>query len=118
LHVYNQFSKHPLTLENLNRKTLGALIRELEKQISFEDHMPSEVLSTALESRNFLMHHFFLDRNQQLADESGRFGLLSERLSIQSQLDAGRILVNAMRIAVCGALRLEDPYADEYAVPV
>ena len=113
LHLYNQFSGRSLTLEKLNKQTLGSLIKELEKHVTLNDPRPPELLSAALESRNFLMHHFFLERDLQLADEPGRFALLSELLAIEGLLNNGRVLVNAMRIAVCRTLDVEDPYAAE-----
>ncbi len=115
LHVYGKVSGQSFPLEKLTRQTLGALIRELEKRVRFHQQQPSDLLADALESRNFLMHHFFLERGEQFDSQAGRFSLLSELLTIQKRLDNGRVVVNAMRIALCEALGIEDPHAADYA---
>lgn len=117
LHISGGVSGHALPLDKLTRQTLGALIRELQNRVKFDNPQPTELLADALDSRNFLMHHFFLKRDVQLGSEAGRFSLLAELTKIENQLDNGRVVVNAMRIALCRALGIEDPHAAEYADP-
>ena len=74
----------------------------------------AQVLDSALERRNYLMHAFFLERGDELRSQEGRMGLLQEIVSIERLLDTARITVNAMRIAMCEALNVADPFAADY----
>lgn len=83
---------------------MGQLIRELNKHVTFPESNVPDSFESALSSRNFLMHHFFVERNSKLATEEGRFELLRELVTIEQDLDRCRIMINAMRIAVCRTL--------------
>ena len=53
----------------------------------------------ALTKRNFLMHHFFREREGKLNSERGRMELLSELTGIDVVLQQASTLIRAMRIA-------------------
>ncbi len=116
--TYNKISPETLSIEDfeaaergLHKKTMGALIKELRKHVNFPDETVPGYFEAALKQRNFLMHHFFLDRCMDLGNTEGRMRLLGELLSIQDEVDRGRVLTNAMRIAVCETLGIKDEYA-------
>ncbi|HEX6466833.1 MAG TPA: hypothetical protein VFZ99_05985, partial [Terriglobales bacterium] len=67
--VYNKISAESLTLEdfetiesNLQKRTMGQLIRELSRYVNFQDLALAGHFDDALQKRNFLMHRFFLAR--------------------------------------------------------
>lgn len=81
---------------------MGQLLRKLLRYVRLEDD--SEVkkrFQAALAGRNFLMHHFFIERNHLLGFEEGRMRLLVDILAIERILEAGRVTINALRIAMC-----------------
>ncbi len=86
------------------KKTMGQLLTEFRKYIKIRnenDQWVFDSLSSALEMRNFLIHRYFLDRQDNFGTGSGRFDMLVELTSIQNKLDAARVLTNAIRIALC-----------------
>jgi len=76
--------------QNLQKKTLGTLLREFSKYVTIQDPNVVGFLEMALEKRNFLMHHFFLDRME----------LLSELTGIDNLLEQAATITRAMRIAM------------------
>jgi hypothetical protein len=119
LMVYNEISSETLSADDfqkirkgLGKATMGRLIQNLLKHVSFpESHVP-DTFGKALECRNFLMHYFFLERQQKFTTAEGRFELLGELVSIEQTLDAGRVVINAMRIALCETAGIEDKYSN------
>ena len=93
---------------------MGQLLRELSRYVEFDDASKVEALfQTALDGRNLLMDHFFLDSKDLLSLEEGRMDLLSEVVAIERILEEGRIAINAMRISMCEALDVPDEYLDK-----
>ena len=86
------------------KKTMGQLLTEFRRYIKIRDENDQWVfdsLSSALEMRNFLIHRYFLERQDKFENESGRFDMLGELISTQETLNAARVLTNAIRIALC-----------------
>lgn len=117
LSVYNRIASETVLLEDfreyegkLKKKTMGWLLREMQKYVTLSDPAVAERLDCALEHRNHLMHAFFLERGDGLKSEAGRMDLLGELISIERLLDDARVTVNAMRIATCRTLRVPDPF--------
>jgi|SRR5580658_7318699 hypothetical protein len=115
--VYNIVTSEGVPLEDLDslkdelgQKTMGALLGELKKHIAFPEQDVPELFGNALKARNFLMHHFFLELGDQLSTSEGRMGLLQLLITIEKTLDNSRIMINAMRIATCKTLGLDDEY--------
>jgi hypothetical protein len=120
LRRYNQIAKTALRPEDfdaietsLAKKTMGQLIREMQRHITFSDPKMSDRFELALQKRNFLMHHFFLEQGGKLKTQDGRMELLAELSSIDQMLEDGRVIMNAMRIAMCRTLGVEDTDLDK-----
>ena len=86
--------------QNLQKKTLGTLLREFSKYVTIQDPNVVGFLEMALEKRNFLMHHFFLAREGKLRLEKDRMELLSELTGIDNLLEQAATITRAMRIAM------------------
>lgn len=56
---------------NLSRKTLGSLIKQLDKLIKINEDF-SDKLEEALDARNYLTHRFFNDQGENLLTIKGR----------------------------------------------
>ncbi len=122
LTVYNRSANSSLSVSDfeayegkLQKRTMGWLLKEMEKYVILDDEEVETRLSSALDRRNHLMHSFFLERGHGLESEEGRWSLLRELASTQELLDNARITVNAMRIAMCEAFNLPDPFAADYS---
>jgi hypothetical protein len=122
LSVYNRIASNTLSIEDfedcegkLQKKTMGWLLREMQKYVTLSDPVVAERLDSALDRRNYLMHAFFLERGDRLKSEVGRMDLLRELVATERLLDNARITVNAMRIAICRTLSVPDPFAKDYS---
>jgi hypothetical protein len=71
----------------LSRKTLGALITEL-KRLGLDDET-ADMLKDALQSRNFLMHHFFVWHVRDYRTPEGRGVMLKELQKLRFRI--GRV---------------------------
>jgi hypothetical protein len=107
---YNRITKRAVTLhdletldQRLRKRTLGTLLREFSKYVTIQDSKVVDFLETALEKRNFLMHHFFREREGKLRLQTDRMDLLSELTGIDHLLENAGTLIRAMRIAVSRA---------------
>jgi len=113
--VYNRITKDSLRIEDfdatedrIRRKTMGQLINELSKHVSFPNNEVPGYFDEALKKRNFLMHRFFLERESGMSTQDERLGLISEILIIQDEFDRARIMINAMRIAMAKTLGIAE----------
>lgn len=88
----------------LRKKTMGQLIGELKKRVTISHEWVYESLRIALEKRNFLIHEYFLKRQDEFEAYSGRMGMLSELLSIENAIKRATDITNGMRVAVNQAL--------------
>ena len=113
--MYNRITSETVTVHDIETKTMGWLRREISRHITVNEDSVEERFSAALTQRNFLMHRFFLERNQQLASGEGRIELLGELVGIEADLERCRVTINAMRIAMCEALEVEDEWAQDYS---
>lgn len=74
------------TLELANqKKTLGTLLRKLHLSITMPDTI-EEVVDQALEQRNFLTHHFFRERDEDLKVPEGRVRMIEELRGIRETI--------------------------------
>jgi hypothetical protein len=92
------------TEQLLSKRTLGQLINQLRTKISF-DSSYEEMLITALEKRNYLMHRFFHHHAYNLPLKSGRDMMVEELDEISYILDDCdnmMQIVTAMFAKVCG----------------
>ena len=87
-------------VDNMNRNTLGRLLKSIKGLATFDQSFLSTVES-ALERRNYLTHHFFRSHNFAIYSEEGRRGMIEELRKIQE----GFSLAHAMLSAASGALQ-------------
>ena len=57
-------------------------------------------LQHALESRNFLIHHFFLERDKKFENKAGRFAMLKELVGIECELETVTGWIAGLRVAI------------------
>lgn len=116
LTTYNKISSDPISVEEIvHKKTMGQLIRRFGKHITVSDESITEGFSIALKERNYLVHHFFLERDSELRSNAGRMQLLVELVSIEKNFDRCRVAINAMRIAMCRTLDIDDEWSQDYS---
>jgi hypothetical protein len=97
-------------VQGLHKKTMGQLLHDLKGTVKFDDGDYFERMDTALKVRNLLMHRWFLERKKYFKTEEGRFGMLTELTTMERLLDSTRVMANAMRIALCRGLGIEDTW--------
>ncbi len=114
---YNKLTKRTLTPQDfetldqkLQKRTVGTLLREFSNYVKIDDPNVQRLLEKALERRNFLMHHFFRQKDFTLRLEKDRIGLISSLTSIDRILQESATIIRAMRIAMSeGAARKAAP---------
>lgn len=84
----------------LARKTIGQLLRIMGKHVQPDTQWVTDSLLKAHKSRNFLIHHYFLEREDRFETASGRMAMLQELLNIENQIKKATDLVNGMHFAV------------------
>jgi hypothetical protein len=104
----NRVSGKSLTADELEKKTMGQLLHEMRRHVRFNESRPDDCMSAALACRNFLMHKYFLEREEAMKTEDGRLRMLAELVGMERILDAARVTANAVRIALCQTLGIED----------
>lgn len=94
--------------QNIQARTMGQLLHKLKSLVTFKDGDYRERMEGALKARNYLMHRWFLDRQEAFNSEAGRMALLKELVGMERLLDSARVMANAMRIAMCETLGIDD----------
>ena len=82
-------------MEDVNRQTLGALLRSIKRMANFDDSLLTMV-DEALERRNYLAHRFFPSHNYAIFDEAGRRAMIAELKAIQAKLDRAHQALSAI----------------------
>ena len=114
--MYNRIASDSVSVDDIGQKlTMGKLLKRVGQHVTIDDNSVEEGFSAALQERNYLIHRFFLERDSQFKSTEGRLGLLSELVGIERNLDRCRVMINAMRIAMCETLGIEDDWAHEYS---
>lgn len=96
----------------LQKKTIGSLLKEFKKHVTVSDSTIKQFLDNARDKRNFLIHHFFRQRQAKFDTEKGRMEMLAELVSIEKELEMATKLTNGMRIAVSERLDLQHENED------
>lgn len=79
------------------KTTLGKMINNLKKHITIEADF-EEILSKALEVRNYLAHHYFRDRSEIFMTDSGCNKMIKELQEFQKDLqNADKLLESNTR---------------------
>ena len=113
--TYNKLCKKSLDLNDLeaiekklSKQTMGRLLAEFRKHVTIDDHTVEQCMDSALQKRNFLIHHFFRKRQEKFRTEKGRMELLAELVAIERELKHATDLTNGMRVAVSRKLGLNN----------
>jgi len=85
---------------HLEKQTLGRLLKRFNSKVKVSDPGIPKLLEDAVEKRNFLAHHFFLEREHLIAEEPGRFSLLSELAEMDELFEKAGNLTRAMGIVL------------------
>jgi hypothetical protein len=80
---------------DLNRKTLGAMLKHIKAVGNFDDTL-LQIVDEALERRNYLTHKFFRAHNFAIQSPEGRKAMIAELKSIQSSLQRGLGVLSAV----------------------
>ena len=82
-------------VNDVNRKTFGALLKHIKKTMNLSDSMIA-IVDEALDRRNYVTHHFFRTHNFRLYSEEGRKVMLAELKEIQAKLGLAQKMLEAM----------------------
>jgi hypothetical protein len=82
-------------IEDVNRKTLGAMLKHIKAFGNFDDKLV-EIVDEGLERRNYLTHKFFRTHNFAIQSEAGRKAMIAELKEIQVVLQPGLGVLNAV----------------------
>jgi hypothetical protein len=103
LTAYNKKFSDCATLEEfgsnqtkLRKRTMGQLVERVKKVMDIAEPVITQHFDDAVESRNFLMHHFFIERGGDLDSEDGRIRLINDLISIQNQMRRAEIVIDAI----------------------
>src|SRR4051812_5616000 len=58
-------------VQGLHKKTMGQLLNDLKRIVKFDGVDYFERMGTSLQVRNFLMHHWFLERKEYFKTKEG-----------------------------------------------
>jgi len=84
------------SIENdVNRKTLGALLKHIKGQMHFDDTIVG-IIDEGVKQRNYLTHHFFRTHNFALFSEEGRKVMVAELKDIQGKLDKAHAMLRVI----------------------
>ena len=111
LAAYNKIARKHFSPEDLEKETpiglkqtLGALLKQLKGRVKFTETEIVEAMSHALRKRNFLMHHFFLERLRDFGPEEKRLAMLSELVGIQKEFELVTGWIGGLRVATLEAV--------------
>ena len=94
----NEWSGIGGNVETIEKWTIGRLLGHLQKTFVKEiDEWVPQYLEEGRRLRNFLIHDYFLRREEQLGTESGRMAMLEELTEIEQPLQRGADLINGLR---------------------
>ncbi len=93
---------------NLKKKTLGALLTECRRFLPADAADSEDILSKALDRRNFLIHHFFKERWMYFYSEDGRNKLRDELMDITNDLNKADVVIVILSKIICTALGATD----------
>ncbi len=82
-------------IQDVNKRTFGNLLREIQKMVQIDDSMLTTV-NDALEKRNYLMHRFFPAHNFAIHSVEGRAAMITELSEIQTSLSLAHATLSAM----------------------
>ena len=97
----NEWSGIGGNVETIEKWTIGRLLGHLQKTFVKEiDEWVPQYLEEGRRLRNFLIHDYFLRREEQLGTESGRMAMFEELTKIEQHLQRGADLINGLRVSI------------------
>ena len=101
----NELSGSEGAAEKMEKWMLGRLLQHFQNRfVKKIDEWVPEYLDEGRRLRNFLIHEYFLQREDKLGTKRGRMAVLKELLEIEMHLKRGADLMNGMRVAVGEAM--------------
>lgn len=88
-----------------DRAGLKKLIDELRKRVTITDARVWISFHAAREVRNYLIHRFFRNKENNLKNHNGRMEMLKELVLIEIPIRRAKELINGMSVAVDEALK-------------
>ena len=82
-------------VEDVNRRTFGNLMRQIKDVVDFDDQI-IDILDSALERRNYLVHRFFRSHNFAIFSHEGRKHMIDELKDIQAQIEAAYVSLSSI----------------------
>ena len=103
LELINELSGETITIKK--KSTIGNSLFALEKLeekgiFSTNDEWVYELLEYVKETRNWLAHKYFLDREDKFKNKKGRMSMLSELVWLEKGFGAAEGLSNGAKIAI------------------
>jgi hypothetical protein len=92
-------------LDRIEKSTLGTLLKELQKLVTFEGDLPAFFLS-ALRTRNKLMHGFYERHDFKMLTDAGRDAMISDLDEMHDELIHAWQMAEAMTNPV--ALKMDE----------
>ena len=97
----NELSGVESNAEMIEKWTIGQLLGHWQKTfVEKIDEWVPEFLDEGRRLRNFLIHDYFIRRNEQLATQNGRMAVLKELSGIEQHLRRAADLINGLRVAI------------------
>lgn len=81
------------SMDIFSTKTLGALLKELRKQIDLKD-VDIEALKVALDERNYIIHRFFNENVELFATRDGREQCLKRIIKARRNIHPGFLVLD------------------------
>ena len=98
-----------VALERIERRTVGTLLKELQKLVKFEGDLPA-LFSSALKTRNRLIHGFYERHDFKIQTDEGRDVMMADLEEMHTEL------FNAWRVAeaMCNPIHLKVDELTDY----
>lgn len=94
------FSLTHLQTDRIRKRTIGQLLKSLDKHVTFDNAKVRYLLTDACEQRNFLIHRYFLDQRDKFKTYFGRMEMLQELITIQSNIKEAASIIDGICVAI------------------
>ncbi len=98
--------------EDVNRRTLGNLLRQVGAIVDFDETAIS-IVDEALKKRNYLAHHFFRVHNFAIFSEHGRQEMFEEIKEIQEAFAMAHAYLSAIQSLVARLAGIPQPDVEQ-----
>ena len=115
--AYNKLRNTDWKLEDIEefgdstkKMTMGALLRQMQKHVRFNEQGVVDTIETVLKNRNFLIHRYFLERDDWFKTKKGRMMMIEELVKLERQLEKVTGWIGALEVAL---IRVVERRGDE-----